>query len=39
VAVLTEPTFDAIESVIDVTDNALQGAVVELWPLFIPDVE
>jgi uncharacterized protein YhbP (UPF0306 family) len=39
VAALTEPTFDAIESVTDVSDNALQGAVAELWPLFIPVAE
>lgn len=38
VAVLTEPVFDAVENVNDITDDAMQGAVAELWPLFAPEI-
>lgn len=36
VAALTEPVFDAVENVNDITDGQLQGTVEELWPLFAP---
>lgn len=34
IAALTEPVFDAIDSVNEITDAQLQGAVQELWGLF-----